>query len=72
MNWSFVGAASYLLLFQGSTWLTELLTAGKYPEYKEYQRQTGMFLPSVWRGAYKPLDEPAKVQNGNKHISQKN
>ncbi|KAF2837952.1 DUF1295-domain-containing protein [Patellaria atrata CBS 101060] len=36
-NWTCIGAISYLFLFQGSTWLTELLTSQKYPEYKEYQ-----------------------------------
>jgi steroid 5-alpha reductase family enzyme len=44
-NWSGIGAAGYLCLFQGSTWLTELLSANKYPEYKEYQQQVGKFLP---------------------------
>jgi hypothetical protein len=34
------------MLFQGSTWLTELITSGKYPEYSEYQRSVGMFAPS--------------------------
>ena len=40
-----MGAISYLLLFQGSTWFTELVTAGKYPDYKLYQKRTGKFLP---------------------------
>jgi len=44
-NWTAVGAVSYVLLFQGSTWLTELLTSRKYPEYKEYQKRVGRFLP---------------------------
>jgi steroid 5-alpha reductase family enzyme len=44
-NWSGVGAMGYLLLFQASTWFTELITAGKYPEYKEYQLRVGKFLP---------------------------
>ncbi|KDN60580.1 hypothetical protein CSUB01_02079 [Colletotrichum sublineola] len=39
------GAALLIMLFQGSTWLTELITSGKYPEYKEYQKQVGMFMP---------------------------
>ena len=48
-SWSGVGALSLVLLFQGSTWLTELITSGKYPEYREYQRQVGMFVPtSLW------------------------
>ena len=44
-NWSGVGALAYLALFQGSTWLTELITSGKYPEYAEYQKKVGMFVP---------------------------
>lgn len=50
-NWTGIGALSYLLLFQSSTWLTELLSAGKYPEYKQYQRQIGKFVPIPWSGA---------------------
>lgn len=46
-NWTFIGAMSLLVLFQGSTWLTELITSGKYPEYKEYQRRVSKFLPSL-------------------------
>ncbi|KAH8595545.1 hypothetical protein B0O99DRAFT_571670 [Bisporella sp. PMI_857] len=46
-NWTATAAVAYLLLFQGSTWLTELLTAGKYPEYKEYQKRVGRFLPKL-------------------------
>lgn len=46
-NWTAVGAISYLILFQSSTWFTELVTAGKYPEYKEYQQRVGKFLPKL-------------------------
>ncbi|KAI9837976.1 MAG: hypothetical protein M1819_006130 [Sarea resinae] len=46
-NWTIVGAFSYLLLFQGSTWLTELISAQKYPEYTEYQQRVPKFLPKV-------------------------
>jgi hypothetical protein len=46
-NWTFVGAMSYLFLFQASTWFTELVTAGKYPEYAEYQQRVGKFLPKL-------------------------
>lgn len=45
MNYCFMGALSYLLLFQSSTWLTELLSGSKYPEYKVYQQRVGKFLP---------------------------
>ena len=44
-NWSGVGAIAYLILFQSSTWFTELVTAGKYPQYAEYQKKVGMFVP---------------------------
>jgi hypothetical protein len=46
-NWTFIGAISYLFLFQASTWFTELITAKKYPEYKEYQQRVGKFLPKL-------------------------
>lgn len=46
-NWTGIGALSYLILFQASTWFTELITAQKYPEYAEYQRRVGRFLPKL-------------------------
>lgn len=63
VNWTFVGAMSYLLLFQASTWLTELLTKRKYPEYKEYQARVGKFLPKMnTRSLDTPNEERPKVQ----------
>ncbi|APA10546.1 hypothetical protein sscle_06g053160 [Sclerotinia sclerotiorum 1980 UF-70] len=47
-NWTFVGAMSYLVLFQGSTWFTELITAKKYPDYQQYQARVGKFLPNIF------------------------
>ncbi|KAK4146969.1 uncharacterized protein C8A04DRAFT_9298 [Dichotomopilus funicola] len=44
-HWTGAGPAFLVLLFQGSTWLTELITAGKYPQYADYQRQVGAFAP---------------------------
>jgi hypothetical protein len=35
------------MLFQGSTSFSEGISAGKYPEYKDYQRLVGRFLPKV-------------------------
>lgn len=40
-----LGATLLVLLFQGSTPFTESITAGKYPEYREYQRVTSRLLP---------------------------
>jgi steroid 5-alpha reductase family enzyme len=45
-NWTIAGAISYLILFQSSTVFTEAVSAGKYPEYKEYQDQVAMFVPT--------------------------
>lgn len=47
LNWTGAGAFGYLILFQASTWLTELISAGKYPEYKVYQGRVGKFLPKA-------------------------
>ncbi|ORY70160.1 uncharacterized protein BCR38DRAFT_333997 [Pseudomassariella vexata] len=46
-SWTGVGSMALILLFQGSTWLTELITSQKYPEYKHYQHQVGMQIPSL-------------------------
>ncbi|KAL8984285.1 MAG: hypothetical protein Q9177_004744 [Variospora cf. flavescens] len=46
-NWSGVGAVAYLILFQASTWFTELVTAKKYPDYKVYQERVGKFVPNL-------------------------
>lgn len=52
--WAAAGPAALLGIFVGSTILTEVITAGKYPEYKEYQRQVGKFVPLSLAG-YQPL-----------------
>ncbi|KAG9235298.1 hypothetical protein BJ875DRAFT_440489 [Amylocarpus encephaloides] len=46
-NWTFVGCMGYLILFQASTWFTELVTSTKYPEYAEYKRRVGKFIPRL-------------------------
>lgn len=61
-NWTFVGSASLILLFQGSTWLTETITAGKYAEYPTYQKQVGMFIPKSTSGYQPPLHQPKEVR----------
>ncbi|KAF8543958.1 hypothetical protein BDD12DRAFT_725232 [Trichophaea hybrida] len=52
-NWTGLGAMGYLAVFQGSTILTEEITAGKYREYKEYQKLVNKFVPrwSVFKSA---------------------
>lgn len=44
-NYSVVGVIAYFILFQGSTRLTESITAAKYPEYRKYQAAVGMLAP---------------------------
>ncbi|KKK15772.1 hypothetical protein P175DRAFT_0506651 [Aspergillus ochraceoroseus IBT 24754] len=45
VQWTGLGVVGLLLIFQGSTRLTENISAGKYPEYKEYQARVGRFIP---------------------------
>ena len=46
-NWAGIGLIGYLAVFQGSTPITEWITAKKYPLYKEYQKRVSMFLPKI-------------------------
>jgi hypothetical protein len=44
--------------------LTELITAGKYPEYSHYQTQVGMFVPtgfSPYRTPSQPVQQQPKI-----------
>ncbi|KAG8534180.1 uncharacterized protein KY384_001024 [Bacidia gigantensis] len=47
VNWTIAGPLCYMVLFQASTWLTELLSRRKYPEYEEYQTRVGKFVPNL-------------------------
>jgi len=72
-NWTGFGALGYLILFQASTWFTELITASKYPEYKEYQQRVGKFLPkgsSDLPGDFSEQKATPKVET--KTVSSKN
>ncbi|KAK4552512.1 hypothetical protein LTR86_010356 [Recurvomyces mirabilis] len=44
-NWTVGGVISYVLVFAGSTPITEWISSGKYPEYSLYQKRVGVFLP---------------------------
>ncbi|KAI1374547.1 DUF1295-domain-containing protein [Hypoxylon crocopeplum] len=46
-NWAGLGPVFLIMIFQGSTWLTELISAGKYPEYELYRKQIGAHIPSL-------------------------
>jgi steroid 5-alpha reductase family enzyme len=49
LNWSLLGAALLILLFQGSTRFTEEITAAKYPDYAAYRRAVPALLPRLGR-----------------------
>ncbi len=44
-SWAVLGPVCLVFVFQGSTTLTEAISSDKYPEYKDYRKQVGMFLP---------------------------
>ncbi|KAG1171129.1 hypothetical protein G6F70_007122 [Rhizopus microsporus] len=44
-NWTIIGPILLTLLFQGSTSLTERISAGKYTDYKIYQKCVNKFIP---------------------------
>lgn len=45
INWSMAGCLLLVILFKGSSDFSEELTAGKYPDYTNYQRKTPRFIP---------------------------
>jgi len=45
LNWTITGVVLLTLLFQGSTGLTEKLSAQKYPAYVDYQQTTSRLMP---------------------------
>ncbi|MBK7790978.1 MAG: DUF1295 domain-containing protein [Saprospiraceae bacterium] len=51
INWSLTGALLLVLLFQGSADFSEEISAGKYPDYKTYQKTVSKFLPLPQRKA---------------------
>lgn len=48
LNWSITGAALLVLLFAGSSTLTEKISCSKYPAYREYQKRVPRFLPGLF------------------------
>jgi len=45
INWSVMGAILLVLLFLGSSNLSESISSRKYPEYAEYQKRVPRFVP---------------------------
>ncbi|KAM0341945.1 hypothetical protein ACHAPQ_000249 [Fusarium lateritium] len=69
--YTFAGSAALILLFQGSTWLTELITVGKYSEYSKYQKQVGMFLPKSLSPYKTPLPKVIRTSDFAKNVEGK-
>jgi steroid 5-alpha reductase family enzyme len=61
-SYTFAGSGALILLFQGSTWLTERITAGKYYEYSQYQKHVGMFMPTSLRPYKTPVQQPKVIR----------
>jgi steroid 5-alpha reductase family enzyme len=62
-NWTMVGGLAYLVLFQASTWFTELISSRKYPEYEEYQARVGKFVPRLGTEPKGGWKVPEKTKN---------
>ena len=45
LNWTVAGCVLLIILFQGSANFSEGLSAEKYPNYAEYMKKVGRFLP---------------------------
>ncbi|KAI5808270.1 DUF1295 domain protein [Peziza echinospora] len=58
-NYAGIGVFFYCMIFQGSTKLTESISASKYPEYAEYQKLVGKFMPKLSAFWEKNPDRPA-------------
>jgi steroid 5-alpha reductase family enzyme len=48
INWTISGALLLVLLFIGSTALTEKISSGKYPDYAEYKKRVPKLIPRIF------------------------
>ena len=49
INWSISGCILLVILFRGSSNFSEEISAGKYPQYAEYQQKAPRFIPIRFR-----------------------
>lgn len=47
INWSIIGCILLVILFKSSSDFSEEISASKYPEYSEYQKKVGRFIPKL-------------------------
>ncbi len=48
INWTLTGSVLLVLLFLGSTEMTEGISSGKYPDYASYRKDVPKFLPGLF------------------------
>jgi steroid 5-alpha reductase family enzyme len=48
-NWTIAGSFLLVLLFLGSTALTERISSSKYPEYADYKKEVPKYFPRIFR-----------------------
>lgn len=63
INWTITGPSLYLLLFHGSTTVTEHLSAQKYQWYKNYQRRVPRFIPSPFCKPRFPIQQKFETRS---------
>jgi steroid 5-alpha reductase family enzyme len=49
MNWTLAGSFLLVLLFLGSSEMTERISSSKYPAYADYKKEVPKFLPELFR-----------------------
>jgi steroid 5-alpha reductase family enzyme len=49
LNWTLTGSVLLVLLFLGSSEMTERISASKYPAYAEYKKNVPKFIPRIFR-----------------------
>ena len=47
INWTLAGPSLLILLFLGSSQMTESISSGKYPDYAAYRKDVPRFLPDI-------------------------
>jgi steroid 5-alpha reductase family enzyme len=53
INWTLVGSFLLVLLFLGSSEMTESISRGKYPDYDAYRKDVPKFFPQLFRSGKK-------------------
>jgi steroid 5-alpha reductase family enzyme len=48
LNVTIIGPLLLIMLFAGSSWLTEYISGKKYPDYSEYRKEVPRFIPFVF------------------------